>query len=77
MKDNKKKKISYEQALKKNKAFAVKQLKREAKQGKKGAPTQAEIERAFNAGNDKLTAEELNKIYDKYSPPPKPPKKKK
>lgn len=68
---------SYSQALKKNKAFALTQLKREAKQGKKGAPSQAQIDKAYKAGKDSLTTAQLNAIHDKYSPPPKPPASKK
>ena len=71
-----KKKITYSQALKKNKSFAQTQLRREAKQGKKGAPSQAAIERAYKTGKDSLTAAQLNAMYDKFSPPPKAPKKK-
>ena len=66
--------VSYEKALKANKAWATMQLKREAKQGKKGAPSPAAIKAAFEKGKDKLTTAELNAIYDKFSPPPKEPK---
>ena len=66
--------VGYEKALKANKAWATMQLKREAKQGKKGAPNQAAVNAAFAKGKDKLTTEELNEIYNKFSPPPKEPK---
>ena len=72
--DKPKKKITYEQALKKNKAFATAQLKREAKQGKKGAPKYDAVLKAYNSGKDKLSTKELNAIFDKFSPPPKEPK---
>tara|TARA_R110000787_G_scaffold15453_2_gene47732 strand:+ start:342 stop:602 length:261 start_codon:yes stop_codon:yes gene_type:complete len=66
--------ISYEKALKSNKTFATTQLKREATQGKKGAPNQAAVNAAYAKGKDKLTTKDLNAIYDKFSPPPKEPK---
>jgi hypothetical protein len=72
-----KKKISYAAALKSNKAWATTQLKREAKQGKKGAPSQAAVNAAYAKGKDKLTTAQLNAIYEKFDPSPKDPSLKK
>lgn len=71
------KKISYSAALKSNKAWATTQLRREAKQGKKGAPTQAAVNAAYAKGKDKLTTAQLNAISEKFDPSPKDPSLKK
>ena len=53
---------NYERALMSNKAFAVAQTRREAVQGKKGAPSASSVSRAISKGRDNLSRDQVNNI---------------